>query len=409
MKLIVILLYCYIAIFPLGQIVKLPVQLIELPEINLYLTDMLIFLLVSCWLGWRLITRRKLQFPPLGRPVLAFFIVTLVSLLVNYRSLSGGEIGVALLYSLRWVVYAGVYFVIYDLGQSSKFKVQSISNGLVLVGLLAAIFGLLQYLFLPDTRFLEKWGWDPHYYRVIGTFLDPGFLGLILVLTLIPLVIKLWPFTKLSWRIAAWLIIYIALALTYSRASYLAYLGSMGTIAWIKKSPKFFLGILMVGIVTVLLLPRPGGEGVRLERESTIKLRVVNWQQSLAIAKDHFILGIGFNAYRYAQKRYGFLDEQRSQVSHAGGGADSSLLFVLATTGILGLAAYLWLWMRIIKFTIYNLPASPAGGQFTIKIAILASVVALFIHSLFLNSLFYPWVMGWFWILLGVTPVKEYK
>lgn len=393
MKLVVILLYCYLVIFSLGQFARIPIQSIKLPEINLYLTDTLMFLLVSYWLGWKLTTRRKLQFPPLGRPVLVFFIVALISLLVNYRSLSGGETGVALLYSLRWIVYAEVYFVVYDLVKTEKFKVQRVGDSLIVIGLAAAIFGLLQYLFLPDTRFLEKWGWDPHYYRVIGTFLDPGFLGLILVLTLIPLVIKLWPFSKLSWHTAAWLIIYIALALTYSRASYLAYLGSMGTIAWIKKSPKFFLGILVVGIITVLLLPRPGGEGVRLERESTIKLRVVNWQQSLVIAKDHPVLGVGFNAYRYAQKRYGFLDEQRSQVSHAGGGADSSLLFVLATMGILGLLVYLWLWFKII-----SLP---------FDLAVFASSIALLIHSLFLNSLFYPWVMGWFWILLGIGQLKE--
>jgi len=169
----------------------------------------------------------------------------------------------------------------------------------------------------------------------------------------------------------------------------------MGIIAWKLRKPKFYAALLLVFTLTVLLLPRPGGEGVRLEREASIKARLINWKQSLIIAKDHPFFGVGFNTYRYAQKNYGFLEEKNWQVSHAGAGADSSLLFVLATTGIVGLSAYLLLLKRILD-ALFSIPLSPPS------LAAFASLLALLVHSLFANSLFYPWIMGWLWILLGV-------
>lgn len=396
MKLIALLLYCYIAIFPFGQLSRLPLRI---PEVNLYLTDIIVAGLVVSWLGWRLVKKNKLVIPPLTKPIFLFFILAFLSLIFNAPLLTGREVGVAFLYLVRWMAYAGVYFVIYELGQRIRNKQSlllrnwklEIRNLLIGTGVTAAAFGLLQYIFLPDTRFLEFFGWDPHYYRVVGTFLDPGFLGAILVLTLILVVIS---YINISYKgkrekrllIFAGIFVYIALALTYSRASYLAYLMGMGIIAWFKKSPKFFLAVLLIGIITVFLLPRPGGEGIRLERTSTIQFRIINWKQSLTIAREHPLFGVGFNAYRYAQKKYGFLDEWEWQTSHAGAGADSSLLLVLATTGVFGFLAYLYLWWKILK---------------TASLIVLASGLALLIHSFFLNSLFYPWLMAWVWILLG--------
>jgi O-antigen ligase len=265
---------------------------------------------------------------------------------------------------------------------------------LVIVGLVTAIFGLLQYFFLPDTRFLENYGWDPHYYRVIGTFLDPGFLGLILVLSLIILVIKIWQKNQDRKKlIGAGLIIYLALALTYSRASYLAYSLTVIAAAWWKRSIKLFLFIFIIGAMTLFLLPRPGGEGVRLERQSTISARILNWQQSIEIVQKNWLFGVGFNAYRYVQ-------DEELKVSHAGAGADSSLLFVLATTGILGLGAYSWLWVKALFLSFKNIKKREN------QIA-LVSILVVLLHSIFANSLFYPWIMAWLWLVLG--GIRESK
>jgi O-antigen ligase len=144
--------------------------------------------------------------------------------------------------------------------------------------------------------------------------------------------------------------------------------------------------ILLLGI-TLIVLPRsPDGEGVKLERTSSIQARIQNWRNSLIIIRDHPIFGVGFNTYRYAQRAYGFTDTSKWLQSHAGAGADSSLLFVTATAGVFGLLAYLW-YLRSL-----NQLRTPNSELQVV-------LVALLVHSLFLNSLFYPSVMLWLALL----------
>lgn len=100
------------------------------------------------------------------------------------------------------------------------------------------------------------------------------------------------------------------------------------------------------------------------------------------------LFGTGFNLYRYANT--GAVGD-----SHAGAGSDSSLLFVFATTGIAGLLIYLWLWGKILKLG-WQRRNTQAG------LILLASSTSLLIHSLFSNSLFYPWVLGWMAFLLAL-------
>ncbi len=400
MNMVIFLVLFYLFLFPFGQLNRLPVEFLG-SEVNLYLTDIVATGAVSCWLGWKLVKRKKFVFPLLTKPIFLFSGLAFLSLIFSSPLLSGREVVVSGLYLIRWLVYAGFYFLISDLvNQPKKKKLRSkrlILNLLIGAGTILAIFGFLQYFFLPNTKFLKYLHWDPHYYRLIGTFLDPAFLGMILVLSLILLVFKYWQEItrpKKSLPIYCLLpVLYLALILTHSRSSYLAYLVGMGVIAWKKKAVKFFLAVLLIFILTLSFLPQPEGEGGKLTRTYTIDARIRNWQQSLVIARDHFLLGVGFNTYRYAQRRYGFLEEDW-QFSHAGAGADSSFLFVLATTGIFGLSAYLWLWLKILKIN---------------AVVIQASALALLTHSLFSNSLFYPWIMAWLWILVGIFQKKDSK
>jgi len=391
MKIIRILVYLYLVLFPFGQLLRIPPQSKSYSEIHFYLTDIVIFCLGIFFILYYRIRNKNINWAGIFKPVLLFFSLGLVSLFLSPLSLNNREYLVSSLYMLRWIFYAGLFFAV--LNQSKEFK-NKLIYFLPLVGFVCAILGIIQYFILPDTRFISDYGWDPHYYRLIGTFLDPGFLGLILVFSLIILTLDLFNKKDLI-KQAIWVFIYLALALTYSRASYLAYFVSMTFISWRHRARKFFLFVLILGVITIFLLPRPGGESTRLERESTIRFRITSWQHALIVASEHPILGIGFNAYRYAQRQYGFMNDNVWEVSHGAPGADSSLLFILATTGILGLISYLWLGSKLLLITKGN-------------VVIWATVIALFVHSWFQNSLFYPWVMGWMWILLG-SQVKEQK
>lgn len=295
------------------------------------------------------------------KPILAFGIVGVISLLVASFRFSPAEISVSAMYLLRFLIYSSL----------SGVMIQSIKV-IPILGISTAIVGIFQYLLYPDTRALTAFGWDPHYYRIVGTLLDPGFTGLILVLTIVYLVINNY---KKIW----WVIVYLALALTYSRASYLAFFTAFTWLSYQRKTWKYFLVSLCLITVTVTILPRwSGGEGVKLERTSTIWARIASWRKAWQIFSDNPVIGVGFNTYRYAQKA--------SIKSHAGAGSDSSILLVMATTGIIGLLFYL----RYIKnlWGINN------------NLIVTTSLVAVLIHSIFLNSLFYPAVMLWLALLI---------
>jgi len=379
MKLIKILFFSLIVLFPFGQLTKIP---LGISSVNFYFQDIIIVLLVFSWLIWCFLKKKKFVLPPLAKPIFGFISIAFISWTLNAYQYSTQEAIIAFLYLLRWIFYAGVYFVVSDI---VRFFRGSIVRLLIGAGVASAIIGLLQYIFLPDTRFLYYSGWDDHYYRAIGAFLDPGFTGLICVLTLILIAQKCK--TKKSIYYLPFVICYLAMSLTYSRASYLAYLVGMAVIAWFKKSWQFFTVAFLVLAITIVLLPRPAGEGVKLERKSSVQARVGSFNNVLKIIKDHPILGIGFNFYRYTQRDYGFLGEDW-QVSHAGAGVDSSLFFVWVTTGIFGLITYLWLLWRMVK--LYPV-----------------SLLAVISHSFFNNSLFYSWIMLWLWILLGIKENRK--
>ena len=394
-KLIKFSFFLYLILFPFGQLTRLPLGNLFGPEVHLYLTDIVLFFLLLSWGVWRFgLERKKYQLPPLAMPIFLFFIFSLLSLGIASPLLSNREVLVASLYLLRWMAYMGLYFVISDL-KKYWLKESTLLNFLIIVGGAMAVFGFAQYLFWPNLKPFEFFHWDPHFYRLVSTFLDPGFTGLILVLTLIILV-NLFPEKKGNkWLVIGILITCPALLLTHSRSSYLALLVSMGLISWLRKKIKLFIVVLIILLFSLAILPQPEGEGGKLLRTYTINYRLESWQSAIAIIKDHPLFGVGFNAYRYVQRDYGFLKGEDWQLSHAGAGTDSSLLFVLATTGIFGLTAYLWYLFKALSL-------SYSRKKRAIGIICFSSLGAILIHSCFLNSLLYPWIISWLGILLAL-------
>ena len=328
------------------------------PDVRVSLLDLSVTLITVISLRRNYISAIK-QFRHLTKPILMFFSVSLLSLIPAYFNYGQTAALVGLMYSFRWFIYSLFFVSLYLLHIPVK-------NLIVLISGILISTGLLQYFFVPDTRFLFTLGWDDHFNRVVGTILDPGFLGLLYVFILL--------YTKNK---ALWISAFIALLLTYSRASYVAFLAGFAF------SKKTFIKILLLLTVTVTLLPRPAGDGVKLERLYSVFSRFDTWRQAVRIFADHPVLGVGFNVYRYAQRDYGFNTDPKWLVSHANAGSDSSLLFVLATTGVIGFVAYLW---YLYQLTTHN-------PQLT------TTIVALLVHSFFLNSLFYPFVLLWLALL----------
>ena len=370
-----------IVLFSFGQTIRFS---LFSPEVRFSFLDIGVFIL-TCWtlvLNHGLLSRLIATHRRVFVALLVFLVIAVVSLITSGPGFGIPAVMVGGLYLLRFIVYSLLPFIL-----ATQFTVAKLRRLLIFLGLSVTLIGLYQYAYFPDIRHLTVLEWDPHYYRVVGTWLDPGFTGLLLVFSLIYL--STTPFLPRLGRLLAWAAGYLGLALTYSRSSYLAFLLAFAYLSWQKRSASLFIAIISLFALTLYLLPRPGGEGVNLQRTNSILARVINWRQSLVIFYRHPILGVGFNTYRAAQLHYGLLSSSNWQANHAGAGADSSLLFVAATTGIIGLVAYLRYWRVLFNFA----QASPT---------IPPTFIAVLVHGLFLNSLFYPPVLLWLGLLLAI-------
>ena len=121
MKLIRFLVILLILVLPLGQLSRLPIFGAE-STITVYINDLLLPVIFSLWLLWRLGIKKSVRLPFLSAPIFLFLSVALIALAYNIRFLIAKEFLESILYLLRWTLYAGIYFVVSDLvrGAGSK-------------------------------------------------------------------------------------------------------------------------------------------------------------------------------------------------------------------------------------------------------------------------------------------------
>jgi O-antigen ligase len=179
------------------------------------------------------------------------------------------------------------------------------------------------------------------------------------------------------------LFLLISLAFTYSRASYLAFaLGAVYLGFYVKQIKKLLLPVLGL-LILVLFLPTARNPVSKFTRSFSVLSRIENYQETLKVFKVSPVVGVGFNNMCLARQIY---IGPESFSSHSCSGSDSSLLLVLATTGVAGFFVFINLIFNIWKAS---------------SLILKSSLIALFTHSLFSNSMFYPWIMGWILILLA--------
>ena len=238
-------------------------------------------------------------------------------------------------------------------------KIDSFTQKLTINVLSATVlFGIIQYIFWPNFTYFSSLNWDPHLNRIVAPFFDPTFTALIYLFLLIYFALRRNPLLILA---------YTALALTYSRAS-LATLAIISAISSFKtKNIKIFLFTFATLIFTIIVLPKPYGEGTKLDRTSSIYAKIQNYQIAFSYIKSASIFGYGYN-------RLPLIRTDQSQLSHAISGFDNSLLTIWAGTGIFGLFLFIQgiLWELRRRLWHQNL-----------------FWISVLLHSCFANSLLY--------------------
>lgn len=133
--------------------------------------------------------------------------------------------------------------------------------------------------------------------------------------------------------------------------------------------------------------------------DPTARLRIKNWEQTLDLINEKPILGQGYNTLA-------FIKQNRGQVSstsvHSASGSDSSLLTILATTGLLGISIYIFIIFSL-GLTAYKL-AFKSKNLFikNYGLGYFGALISLQVHSLFVNSQLFAPFMIYFWIATGL-------
>jgi len=391
MKFIKIILVLLFLSLPLGQFGRLPFLQ---GSFNFYLQDLAVFILVVSGFSYLIVKGklRKSLIDTIFFAGLVFVVWALITLIYNSQWLNIDQNLLGFSYWARFLLYFAVYFVLCRLYSVDGKDLKEFLISLTIIsGLIIAVAGFIQLALLPDLSVLWLSGYDPHRNRLVSTFLDPNFTGAFLVLTL-NLVFSRFTFRSLRQYFFV-AVLLIALILTFSRSAWLMFTISIFLFGIFRSRKLLFLSLL-VGFLAYFLIPRIQTRVAGItDPDDSAKLRFVSWGRTLTIAKDHLGLGVGFNNFRASQEEYGFFDYNIPEGGRAGGGSDSSLLLVLATTGLIGFFLYAVFYLSIVGASL----SAAAKGE-SLALGLFISMIGLLLESNFINSLFFTPILLWIFV-----------
>lgn len=366
---------------------------------NLYLFDIAVVAFSFYGMVYFLLVKKSFKIPKYAYLFIIFSLLALASWLLASSRLTFEKNIVSFFYLFRYFCYLLSGLVVFNMVDKGIMSKGRVFNAFLYSGLLIAVVGFVQLVLLPDFTVLDpELGWDPHKNRLASTFFDPNFVGAYFVLCLALLLERMYPqkgfekqkkVKKIDYLIF-WIIL-VGLLLTFSRSAW-GMFGVVVLLYGVFRSRVLILGAIFMVFLTYFAIPRVQTRisGITDPADSA-SLRIASWKNTVSIIKDYFWTGVGFNSFRYAQEDYGFLTPDEGEI-HSGAGSDSSLLFVFATTGILGFLVYLGGFV----FSAVDTFLRNKNGW----LSVCSLLAGLLLESQFINSLFYPQIMFVLFILL---------
>lgn len=357
---------------------------------GVYIFDLLIFGLGLAGLVYRLRISKKLYLPKIYLLLSGFCVLAFISIILNPLSLADDEMTQSAGYLIRLVGYLLSGIVIFNLNSADS-ESSFWRKFLVWSAVFVSVAGFIQLLVLPDLETLSPMlGWDPHKNRLVSTFFDPNFVSGFIVIALFVVFDQ-----KFFLKPAVIGILLSALLLTFSRSGW-AMFGISVLVYGLLKDRRLVTLAALLAFSAYFFVPRVQTRlSGTTDPADSAKYRLISWANAIKIYKEHPVFGVGYNSYKFAQLQSGTLTVDEAGARSASG-ADSTLLLVLATTGLVGFTVFvsaliglsLWLWKNI----------------FVAELAILAGVL---VHSLFVNSLVYPQIMFALLVVFSTIRVKR--
>ena len=315
--------------------------------VSITLAETALFLLTLLWL-WRLRDPevRRGQTWPLWQPVLVFAGATMLSALVS------GHVAASLADSKTMLLIAVLYVTADALGDATEGD--RFLSWLALAAAGAAMAGLVQFAACPPQQPVEglaRWFFRRcdrarAFFSIYMTL--AGVLNVALLATL-PRVL---PGGFRAWSAPVWLLTATGLALTYTRGAWIGF--GAGAAALLPMSRRGRLALL-AGLLLLpgvfLLGPRDLSNRFRSmfdPDEAGIKERIYMWRSGLAMWRERPLLGWGPGGVKREYPRYALLEAFKRRTGHV----HNTPLQILVERGVLGLAAWLAIWIAFYRRSI---------------------------------------------------------
>lgn len=256
--------------------------------------------------------------------------------------------------------------------------------------------------------------------RIVSTSGNAAFLGGYLAM-MTPLAVALALSDDLPrpwWRplaTAAAMLSGITLVLTYARAAWLG--GAIGALvvivalkpdrARIVRAAVAWLAVLLIAAGAAAAMGRwsiPERVASSIDLSSgSLPQRLGILRDTLPMVRDHWLVGAGLDTYAYVFPKYATPELMRT----ASGGnlrndrAHNDLLQVLATQGVIGLAAWLWFLAAYARAAVTGLQRAPTGWPRAALVGAGAATLAYLIQAQLEFSTFV--VSPLFWTLAGIV------
>lgn len=364
--------------------------------------DLMLALMLAAWLAQGVAQRRiVLPHPLLLWPMLALLAALSLSLLgaQSYRE--------GLPELLKWTQVLALYLAVAAL--LPRRRAGWLVAALLVAGAAQALLGLYQFLTQtgPDAFILLG-----RFMRAYGAFGQPnpyaGYLGLVAPLSIS---LALWAWSGrnragVSLRLvlpALALLISAGLLVSWSRGGWLAFVAAVAVVvvAHTRRAAPLVLALAALAALAVLVLggidllpPSVAGRLADLreyvglvdiarsevtDANFSVIERIAHWQAALGMWRDHLWLGVGTGNYAVAYAAYN-LPRWYEPLGHA----HNVYLNFAAEAGLLGLLAYLWLWLASLWQAVRTAALDDRFAA-AVGAGVLGALVHASVHNLFDN------------------------
>jgi O-antigen ligase len=316
---------------------------------------------------------------PLGAPVLAFSGATVLSALASGHPAASLEASKGLLLVAALYVTADA---LPDADAAGRFLF-----GLTLAATVAAVVGLLQVGLCPGPGVpTASPRWLYHRCdRAHGFFSIYMTLAGVLSLVLLATLPRLLPGGSARRRLGGpWLLMLWGLIVTYTRGAWIGFAAGVLTVAATVRRGRWLLVAGLLALVAAGLVAPPELRHRFLSmtdpEEAGVRERVYMWRSGLTMWRERPLLGVGPGGVKRDYSRYALPEASKKRTGHV----HNTPLQILVERGVLGLAAWLWIWVAFFAHAIRRLRRLPgeAPVERALVVGGLAAIVGFLVGGL---------------------------